>query len=402
MPRRETALGAAERPSRLPAVIAALAVAVLLWPLTSVTATTPGGPAFPRQLHTYSWWTPMLDAGQIDAASMTYQNGVGVEFLDIPQAVVLGADGATYRRLDAAEQRSVAADQGDPADSVLSADGTFVVISGPGREGSVEVLDLATASGRVVPVGDRRSAVAVSIDSAGETVVLLTSDDDMSRYSDLGFLFHGSLATLDLTTGAVRDHALDADVRSAAVTPDGARLAAETEDALVILDAQDDRVVHELARPGGGLDGDAWSPDGLRLAVAEEAGLRVVDLAGGDVVERTLPLPSDAWSSMIGWRDDRTVLLHVSGFDGDNDSGFAWMDVESGEQEAFAAYPADPLTGAALGSADVARDLVAEWRIVEEVPQPSIRAPHVLLFAVLTGLVVGTITSVRARRHLLR
>ncbi|MWV48060.1 hypothetical protein GRS96_02070 [Rathayibacter sp. VKM Ac-2803] len=398
----------AERPSRLPAVIAALAVAVLLWPLTLIGAPA-GSPSFPRQLSTYSWWTPMLGAAQIEAAAMTYQNGVGVEFLDVPQAVVLGADGATYRRLGAAEERSVAADQGDPADSVLSADGTFVVISAPGRQAGVELLDLSTLSSRIVPITGAASAVALSIDSAGETVLLLTSDDDMSRYTDAEFRLYGTLATLDLASGELRTLPLETRpgfrptaVQSGAVSPDGRRIAAQTGDALLILDAVDGSATHELAPLAGILDGDAWSPDGTRLAAVGTAALRVIDVVGEGVEERVLPLPADRWSSMLGWRDDRTALLHLSSADDSNDSGFAWLDVETGELDAFSSYPADPLTGAALGSADVARDLVAEWEVVDRPAGSPITVLHVLLFSALAGLVVWTVTSARAREPRLR
>ena len=392
-----------ERPSRVPAVVAALAVAGLLWPLTSA-AISGGSLVFPSRIATYSWFTPMLEPSRIDAAAMVYQNGVGVEFLDVPQAVVLGADGATYRRLGAAEERSVAADQGDPADSVLAADGTFVVISAPGQEGSVEVLDLRTLESRTVPVPGARSAVALSIDSAGGTALLLTSDDDMSRYSRLDFALSGTLTTLDLSSGAARTLELEPrsgnrppDARSGALSPDGRRVAAETEDALVILDAADGAVLRELAPLSGALDGDAWSPGGDRLAAVDAAGLRLIDLAGGAAVERTLPLPEDRWSSMLGWRDERTALLHLSTVDGSNDSEFAWLDVETGALDSFAAYPADPLTGAALGSADAARDLVAEWTVVDAPAGPPLTGVHVLLFSVLTGLVVRAVTVARTR-----
>ncbi|MBO0985469.1 WD40 repeat domain-containing protein, partial [Rathayibacter sp. SD072] len=353
----------AERPSSLPAVVAALAVAVLLWPLTAEPAT--GGPvAFPRQVASYSWWTPMLEESEVGTATMLYQNGFGVEFLDLPQSVVLGADASTYRRLGAAEQRSTGADQGDPASSVLSADGSFVVISGPGRDGGVEIVDLDTDERRGLPIGDGRSAVALSIDSAGESVLLLTSDDEMSRYRDAQFLLNGDLAVLDLSTGEVRDLPLDGPVHSAALSPDGTVIAAETSDALVILDAGSGTVLTSRAPVGGGLDGDAFSPDGRRLAVPEAEGLRVLEWTG-TAEDRLLPLPADSWSSAVGWRDDGTVLLHVSDSDGGNGSTFAWADVASGELDVFSRYSADAFTGAALGSADVARDLIAEWAVVE-------------------------------------
>ena len=392
-----------ERPSRVPAVVAALATAVLLWPLTSA-APSGGSVVFPSRLATYSWFRPMLEASRIDAAAMVYQNGIGVEFLDVPQAVVLGTDGTTYGRLGAAEERSVAADQGDPADSVLAADGTFVVISAPGQEGSVEVLDLRTLESRAVPVPGTRSAVALSIDSAGRTALLLTSGQDMSRYSGRDFALNGTLTTLDLSSGAARVLELEPrsgtrppEAHSGALSPDGHRIAAQTDDALVVLDAADGAVLHELAPLSGALDGDAWSPGGDRLAAVETAGLRVIDLAGGAAAERSLRLPEDRWSSMLGWRDERTALLHLSTVDGSNDSEFAWLDVETGALDSFAAYPADPLTGAALGSADAARDLVAEWTVVDGPAGPPLTGVHVLLFSVLTGLVVRAVTVARTR-----
>lgn len=393
---------ARDRPSRLPAVVAALAVAVLLWPLTSLTPSPEGSPVFPRRIASYSWWTPMLGEAQVGTAAMVYQNGFGVELGDVPQAVVLGADGSTYRRLGAAEARAVGADQGDPADALLSADGTFAVISGPGRDSSVEVLDLRSVSGREVPIGEGRSAIAVSIDSAGETVLLLTSDGDMSRYADVDFRLTGTLTALDLTTGASRDLDLGGAVRSGAVSPDGATIAAQTDDHLLVVDASDDRTLHELAPARGELNGDSWSPGGQRFALVEGRSLRVVDLAGGEAAERSIALPDETWSSLLGWRDERTALLHVSTDDGSNDSRFIWFDVEDGTSEELSAYAADPLTGAALGSADVARDLVGEWRAVDASASSPVGPPAIALVAMITGLVVWTITAARSRSLRLR
>lgn len=391
-----------ERPSRLPAVIAALAVAVLLWPLASLTSSPGGPPVFPRQVASYSWWTPMLGPSEIGTAAMIYQNGFGVEFGDVPQAVVLGADGTTYRRLGAAEARTVRADQGDPADALLSADGTFAVISGPGRDSSVEVLDLRSLSGRAVPIGEGRSAIAVSIDSAGERALLLTSDQDMSRYTNDRMRLSGTLTVLDLTTGASRDLAVERTAQSAAVSPDGEVIAAQVDDRLLVVDASDGRTLHELPGSSGELNGDAWSPSGRRFAVVEGRSLRVVDIADGEAAERTVALPDDTWSSLLGWRDERTALLHVSNGDGSNDSWFTWFDVEDGAAQELSAYTADPLTGAALGAPDVARGLVGEWRSVEASSSSPVGPLPIVLVATIAGLVVWTVTAARSRSLRLR
>lgn len=77
-------------------------------------------PQLPSTIAPYSWYTGMLSADHFDAAVLQYQNGVGVEFMDDPQSVLLSTDGRTYRRLDQAEHATIAEDQGDPAYSVLS------------------------------------------------------------------------------------------------------------------------------------------------------------------------------------------------------------------------------------------------------------------------------------------
>ena len=134
-------------------------------------------PVFPSTIARYSWYTGMLSSDRFAAATLLYQNGVGVEFMDTPQSVLLSADESKYRRLDEAESLSIPEDQGDPAVSVLLLDGTFVVTGSAGRTGEVYVVNLRDGHTRTITVGTRRTALPFSIGADGRSALLATSDD---------------------------------------------------------------------------------------------------------------------------------------------------------------------------------------------------------------------------------
>lgn len=383
-------------------VMTALAAAALLAPLSEAPAAPAGAVRFPDRIASYSWWTPHLAPAQVAAASMLYQNGFGVELGDFPQSVVLGADGSTYRRLAAAEDRGIPADQGDPAQSILSADGSFVVVGGQGRDGSVDVVDLGSLDTRSVAVGEGRSAVPLSIDSAGRRVLLLTSDEDLSRYTDPGFELHGELALLDLASSRLTPYHLPGSVTSAAISPDGSLVAVDTEDASLVLDAEDGRIRHERERLAGPLDDDAWSPTGTSFAViGADGGLTVVTLADGTVDTREIGLDAP-YSTVVGWRDDDHVLVHSVQDDEDNDSRIDVVALGPGAEapaaRTVAVYAQDPLTGAALGSPDVARGLAIAWQTGAPVTGARLRPLQVALLATIAALVVR-LAAVRASRR---
>ena len=383
-PRRDLVGGVA-----LP-LVTALATAALLAPLTEAPAAPAGAVGFPERIASYSWWTPHLAPAQIEAATMLYQNGFGVELGDIPQSVVLGADGTTYRRLAAAEDRGIPADQGDPAQSLLSADGTFVVVGGQGRDGSVDVVDLAGLDTRSVAVGDGRSAVPLSIDASGRRVLLLTSGEELSRYADPALELRGELALLDLATSRLTPYELPGPAVSAAISPDGSLVAVDTEDAMLVLDAEDGRIRHERERLAGPLGDDAWSPSGTSIAVVgQERALQVVSVSDAAVGAREVPLDG-SYSSVVGWGDDEHVLVHSTQDDEDNDSRIDVVDVRPGAEEpvsrTVASYAQDPLTGAALGAVDLARDLAGEWATSGPVGAAPLAPLQVALLAGIAAL----------------
>ncbi|GAB3039251.1 hypothetical protein GCM10027052_19130 [Parafrigoribacterium mesophilum] len=330
---------------------------------------------------------------------MLYQNGAGVEFYDYPQAVLLGADGATYRRLDAAESLRISADQGGPAASILSADGRFVVIGKADGGGGVEVATVRGNERRSIFVGDGLSVVPLSIAADGRSALILTSQTTLSPLIGRHSKLHGALSLLDLETGAVRNYPELTDVSAAALSPDGTSIVAETGRDLVLLNAVTGKAADTpLSSSGAGhLDGNAWSPDGRRFAQLGRNFLRIVDVTAAEPVEDVVTLQGVASGSAIGWRDASTVLVHTRAESGDNCSGFSWVDVDSGAREPFASY-VPGFTGASLIAPDVARSLVPLWRVddreVNRGPLPlSLTIPPVLLV-----VLVAWIATPRRRR----
>jgi len=355
-------------------------------------------PLFPRTVAPYSWLTPQLTPSTVDAALMVYQNGVGVEFFDVPQAVLLGTDGSTYRRLGAAEALTIPADQGDPAEARLSPDGSFVVIAQAGGAGNVVVMSLADGKQRIIPIGAGRSAIPASIGADSTSVLLLTSDEPMSPLSDLDFRLHGTLGLLDLESGELREYPDVSDVNSAALSPDGTAIAADTEAGIVIVDVRDGSVVKTgLETAGMLLDGDAFSPDGLTFGYLAGNVLNIVDTSEATPTGRTVALEGTGYGTLVGWRDVSTALLHWSELDGSNASHFSWVDVGTGEQEPVSDY-ATGFTGAALGGPDMARDLVPTMQVrdrsADQGPLPLALA---LVFVGLLGLAAWGLTPQRPR-----
>jgi len=389
------------RRSLIPAITVAVVLILVVVIQAAVASNAKPGvarPVFPREVAAYSWWTGMLSSSSVNAATMVYQNGAGVEFLDSPQAVLLGADGGAYRRLDAAESLAIPADQGDPASSVLSADGRFVVVGKADGGGGVEVATLRGNERRSILVGDGLSVIPLSITADGRSALILTSETSLSPLLDSHFKPHGALSLLDLETGTARKYADLTDVSAAALSPNGTSIVADTGTGLAVVDAVTGKVADiRLSADAGQLDGDAWSPDGRRFALLGGSILRIVDVTTAEPVEEAVTLQGVASGSAIGWRDTSTVLVHTRAEDDTNKSEFSWVDVESGAREPFASYAPD-FTGASLIAPDVARGLVPLWRVDD---READRGPPPLLLtiplAVLVGLVAWIVTPRRRR-----
>ncbi|GAA1448042.1 hypothetical protein GCM10009641_75170 [Mycobacterium cookii] len=312
--------------------LGAVALTLVLTSPGDAAPAEPGGPAVPRELAAYSHLTSSVASSPPGAAVALFQHGWGVELLDFPQAVVLGAGGDAYRRVDAAEDRASAASQGDPAPMLLSPDGTKVAVGDhETADPDVVVVDLLTGEATSHPLPTGQSVLPVAWSRDGTTLAHLLSPEPTDPYTgervagEVGVLALGDDST-DLLPGD--------DVTAVAFSPDGTELAVERAGTPLTASARIS-VVHlasgatrDLGTVGVLAGPAAWSPDGRLVATTTlepsgaPAGLAFVDPSpSGSSSTEDLPdpmeLPLAEAGRVLGWTDAGEVvaLLGVAGDD---------------------------------------------------------------------------------------
>lgn len=248
-------------------------------------------PTFPSRVAGYSYLTGDVASSPSGRAVALFQHGFGVEFLDSPQAVVIGAGGDRYRRVGVAEQRHGSETQGDPGPMLLSPDGAHVAVGHHDTTSpDVALVDLATGQTRYLPVPGGRSVIPLAWSADSKEVAYISAAQPTNPYS--GEPNSGQVGVLEPETGQAR---LLPGLRAQAIafSPDGSELALQAE-------ASGDPVEQPSARPGAGtkgaatkvdivgldgrahrsltlpvghsLDGpNAWSPDGALIATRNDA-----------------------------------------------------------------------------------------------------------------------------------
>lgn len=317
--------------------LGAAALAVVLTSPDDAAPTEPGAAAVPRDLAAYSHLTGSVGSSPPGAAVALFQHGWGVELFDFPQAVVLGAGGDAYRRVEAAEDRASAASQGDPAPMLLSPDGTKVAVGAHDTaDPDVVVVDLLTGEATSHPLPTGQSVVPVAWSRDGTTLAHLLSPGPTDPYT--GERIAGEVGVLDLGDDSTDLLPGGDDVTAVAFSPDGTELAveragtsfADARTSVVDLaggDTRDLGTVGALAGPA------AWSPDGRLLATTTlepsgapagapdpgmPTGLAFVDPSGGAAdVPEPMELPIAEAGRVLGWTGAGEVvaLLEVAGDD---------------------------------------------------------------------------------------
>jgi hypothetical protein len=419
----------------LPGAVGLTLLAVLLavgfWPARATVAGT-GGASLPDRFATYSYLTGDVSTAPPGRAVAIWLHGFGVEFMDFPQAGLLGADGDIYRRVDAAEDRAGAESQGDPAPMLLSPDGTTIAIGGYSLgEADLLLVDLATGEDTPYPVvgGSTVLPLAWSPDSA--QVVYLTTPGPTDPYS--GGALSGQLGMLDVSTGTARilpDQG-DGEARAAAFSADGTQLAVhriEPDDGTLsgldgsprlgggVIDVVDldGRLVRQVPVPEHHyLDGPhSWSPDGALLATGMEysppcdhlptmedawiecynayegptEGVVFLDASGRDgAVPPPLPVDVTGGSSVLGWTPQGEVLLQVPQEPSDVNSDLHWITAlsVSGEARRISAVPVGPSYG--VGGLQLATALLPDLQVREAGAPDRGPWPPVLGVAVALG-----------------
>ncbi len=358
-----------------------------------------GRAALPPELARYSYLTGAVSGSPPGRAVALFQHGFGVELFDLEQAVVLGAGGDVYRRVDVAEDRAGPETQGDPAPMLLSPDGLRVAVGGHDlMAADMAVVELRSGGVTRHPLTGGRSALPMAWSPDGSTLAFLTGAQPTSPH-DGSRPRGGDFGLLDVGTGTVTTLPGGSDVVAAAFSPDGTELALQRADEGGRLEVVDRRGNPRRLLDGGGrhlAGSQAWSPDGRLLALDGSADeIAFVDAAGGS---GPVPEVMPASGQFLGWSGAARVLVRVD---------YRPPPLELGKESAVVREV--PLDGGAareltrmenLGSYGVGRlqlagGLLSDLRVVA--PDEVDRGVSPWPFRVAVGLLAGLLAGVAAR-----
>lgn len=401
-----------------PAVGLAVALGVLVVTGVGDVPAAAATPAVPEEMAGYSHLTGTVSASPPGPAVALWQHGYGVELLDFPQAVVLGAGGDTYRRVDVAEERAGGETQGDPAPMLLSPDGTRVAVGDHDIDRpDVVVVDLRTGGTTRHDLPAGRSVVPVAWSADGRTLASLVSDEATNPYS--GGRITGDIAVLDLTDGATDVLTLDRSSTGAAFSPDGSAVAVEQSGVVTVVRLQDG--AERSLEVDGVLAGPAaWSPDGRLLAVTTTkpvpappgvdapgipTGLAFVDPTGRDgAVPDPLTLDLTGPGRVLGWSgpDEVLTVLAVEGTDtccGDDQQTLSGVPLDGAEPRTLMRM--SDLTSFGVGRFQLASSVAETLTVVD--PDTVDRGPWPWpvrgALAVVAGLLAWILARTATRRR---
>lgn len=234
--------------------------------------TTVGPGVLPESLPDYSYLTADVSASAPGRALAIYQHGFNVEFMDFGQAVMVGSDGSTTRRIGAAETSDGASLQGDNQPMELSPDGRLVAIGDYiSQSGEITMMDFDGAETTKHPIPDAGSVTPLGWSHDSRYLVVASSPQPFDPYIFLDPpRFSGDAWLLDMETGTLT--AMEqTDVSAAAFSPTGSEVALERGTSVDIV-GTDGSMVRSIDLPARQkLNGpNAWSPDGDLLALIDD------------------------------------------------------------------------------------------------------------------------------------
>lgn len=397
-------------------VVAAVVVFVLTGP-DDEAPPRPDGTSVPEQLADYSHVTGDVSDSPPGPAVALFQHGFGVELLDFPQAVVLGAGGDVYRRVDAAEERAGGETQGDPAPMLLSPDGTKVAVGDHDtQDPDVVVVDLLTGETTTHPLPTGRSVLPVAWSRDGSALAHLLSPTPSNPYT--GERIAGEVGLLDLADDTT-DVLPDDHVTAVAFSPDGAELAVEQAETagmgarLRIVDLTSG-AERNLAADGVLAGPAAWSPDGRLIAITtleshgapagvpdtgRPMGLAFVDASGrAGGVPMPVELPLSGAGRVLGWTDAGGVvtLLDVVAEDdccGPESTTLSSIPLDGTEPRTLMRM--DDLTSYGVGRFQMASATLGDLQVVD--PSDVDRGALPWSWRVVLALILGLVAWLVAR-----
>ncbi|MFC4150007.1 hypothetical protein ACFO0M_27455 [Micromonospora mangrovi] len=307
-------------------ILAALIVPGVPLPVRpAAPATTP---SLPDRFAGYSVFTSTVTSAPPGRAIALYGYGSGETF-NMFQSLVVGADGDTYRRVDAMDER-------DRPSALLAPDGTRVLLGDDrGATGDLVLIELATGKRRSIPLGGPVGVRLLAWSPDGRYVAYSAAPLTRSGEFGTGNVVEaevartGTLRLLDLSTGASTEVPAIRPAWTAAFAADSRRLAVQVGQTAHLV-ALDGRELGSVAIPTGReLAAEVgWSPDGTFLATVPwlsdgpftgnsggDTGHGVFLWKVGDVQfvpvagVRTPPAPVSDVVQLLGWRSASSVIV---------------------------------------------------------------------------------------------
>ena len=223
-------------------------------------------PGLPDRFAGYSTLTSTVTTAPPGRAIALYVYGNG-ETVNMFQPLVVGADGDTYRRVDAMAERN-------RPSALLAPDGTRVLLGDErGATGDLILVDLTTGKRRSIPLGDSVGVRLLAWSPDGRHVAYsaapLTGSGEFGsvNFVEAEVARTGTLRLLDLASGRSTEVPAIKPAWTAAFAPDSRRLAVQVGQTAHLIDL-DGREYGSVPIPRGReLTADVgWSPDGRFLA----------------------------------------------------------------------------------------------------------------------------------------
>ncbi|MFC4022024.1 hypothetical protein ACFOW4_29370 [Micromonospora sp. GCM10011542] len=285
-------------------------------------------PGLPDRFAGYSILTSTVAQAPAGRAIALYVYGNGESF-NMFQPLVVGADGDTYRRVDAMDERN-------RPSALLAPDGTRVLLGDDrGATGDLILVDLTTGERRSIPLGDRVGVRLLAWSPDGRHVAY--SAAPLTRSGEFGSINFvdpevarvGTLRLLDLSTGRSTEVPAIRPPWTAAFAPDSRRLAVQVGQQARLIDLEGREYGNVPVAAGRELAADVgWSPDGRFLATVpwlsdgpfngttggdtghgnflwKVRDVEFVPLAGAG----TPPAPVPDVVQLLGWRTPGSVVV---------------------------------------------------------------------------------------------
>lgn len=331
----------------------------------------------PDPFPNYSHLASPVQGDPVGPVLMTFAYGQGVEMMDSPTVVALGADGTTYRHLRGANS--------DTRPFLLSPDGTMVAVGTTGAGGGLTVTDLLTGDRHRWPVRDGSSVYPAAWSADSRSVFVTTPGEAWSWIYGPKPRGDWGLHQVDTDSpadGAVTTLPSNPETEStAAALPDGGGLLVGTGGVTELRDADGTTVLVDDVGLSRSHPASSVSPDGQHVATGGQNGHSVAVFRLDDDRAASEPTVEHAglWATALGWLDERRLLVGTTDENSRNHFHLWILDAVSGEKGRV--LVSDPgWTGASITSVSMAGDLL-QGASVQPVDHIDRGYPYVILRA---------------------